>query len=94
MSTKELVVTFIIALAASCVIVSIAQVCGVAPAYAPYPWATNIKDIKASSFGLKRDDFSIPEINYSDISRNSMYMTQIGEGTDERNVEFPYAAAN
>jgi hypothetical protein len=91
---KELIIAFLIALAASCIITSVAQILGQAPAYAPYPWPTTIKGTTETGFGLKRDNFLLPEINYADTSRSTMYMTHIRDGTGERNVEFPWGAAN
>lgn len=85
---KAFVCTFIFALVLSCLINTIDS------PYQPYPWPVGLSGVTESSFGLKRDEGMIGEVNYVDKSRHNKFMTKIDEKSDERNVEFPLGAAN
>jgi len=85
---KAIIGTFLFALLVSCLINSIDN------PYQPYPWPVGMSGVTESSFGLKRDESNIGEVNYTDGARNNKFMTKIDEKSDERNVEFPLGAAN
>jgi hypothetical protein len=85
---KEVIVSFILALVVSCVLSSLG------PGYQPYPYPVGLNDVSESSFGLKRTEGNIPEVNYTDASRPTKFMTRVDEGSDNREAEWPLGANN
>lgn len=91
---KDLIVSLVVMMVVMCVLNSIGAMFGQVPSYPPYPWPIGISEVKDTKFGTKRDEPNYPEINYVDQSRNSAYMTDIVDGMDRSNADFPLSANN
>lgn len=90
---KEFVITLLGALVVSCIFNSIATWMGLFPNLPPYPYGVSIGEVKESAFGSKREESSMPELNFTTGVRPTMYIKEITEG-DRTNAEFPLGANN
>lgn len=85
---KEIIATFILALLVSCLLNSLG------PGYQPYPYPVGLSNVTESAFGLKRSEGNIPEVNYTDGSRATRFMTKIDDTSEDREAEWPLGANN
>ena len=93
---KDLIISFLAVLVGCCLFQSIAAALGQIPSYQPYPLPSAIDGVSEgqSGFGMKRDEVIYPEMHFTEKSRTVMYMTDISDGKDRTNVEFPLSANN
>lgn len=80
----------------SCIFNSVAIWMGLMQSYPPYPIQAGLGPVKkaAPAFGCKREDFCYPEINITNGSRPTQFITDITDHGDRSNAEFPLGANN
>jgi hypothetical protein len=93
---KEFVISVFAALVLSCIFSSIGIMLGQEANFPPYPVPAGIKEVKSSAphFGCKRDENSIPEIDYTNGARPTFFITDVTDKGDRSNAEFPLGANN